>query len=99
MKKPKIRTFYILKMLYIQGVPRKRQYHCSFRGGPKIYSLNDFGRSILGDTFQEKKKEKAKRKKKKQNKDTIHFQTAKYRMLHKRSNTTAPFAELLKLQE
>ena len=32
-------------------------------------------------------------------KDTIHFQTAKYRVLHKRSNITAPFAEHLKFQE
>ena len=35
---------------------------------------------------------RGKTKQKKQNKDTIHFQIAKYRVLHERSNITAPLA-------
>ena len=38
-------------------------------------------------------------KKRKSSKDTIHFQTARYRVLHKRSNITASFEEHLKFQE
>ena len=38
-------------------------------------------------------------KKKKKNKGTIHFQSAKYRVPHKRSTKAAPFVEHLKFQE
>ena len=41
----------------------------------------------------------SKKKQKKQNKDSVHFQTAKQRVLHERSNISAPFAEHLKFQE
>ena len=50
-------------------------------------------------TFAEVFSVKRDKEKKKQNKDTIHFQSAKYLALHKRSNTIASFAEHLKFQE
>ena len=28
---------------YIQGAPRKKQYHCFFRRAPKIWRKNDVG--------------------------------------------------------
>ena len=34
--------------LYMQGAPRKKQYHCFFRGTPKTSGRNDFFSSILG---------------------------------------------------
>ena len=34
-QKANITTLYSLKMLY-KGVSRKKQYHCFFRGAPKI---------------------------------------------------------------
>ena len=36
---------------------------------------------------------------KNQNEDTIHFEIATYKVIHERSNKTAPFAEHLKFQE
>ena len=37
---------------YIQGTPRKKQYHCFFRRTPKISRINDFYRSILGELWE-----------------------------------------------
>ena len=51
----------------------------------KFQDRNDFCRSVL-----KKKKENEKYE------DTIHFKTAKCRVLHERSNITAPFLEYLK---
>ena len=42
---------------------------------------------------------RGKTKQKKENKDTIHFQITKYRVLYERGNIIAPFAEHLKFQE
>ena len=42
---------------------------------------------------------RGKTKYKKYNKDTVYFQTAKCRVVHERSNITAPFVEHLKFQE
>ena len=63
-KKTRIKTSNILKRLYtnIQGAPRKKQYHCSFRGAPKIFCKNDFCRSVLSETWQKKQKQKRKEK-------------------------------------
>ena len=51
-KKKKKLGHYTFCNFYMQGAPRKKQYHCFFCGAPKTSGRNDFFRSILGETLQ-----------------------------------------------
>ena len=85
-KKTRIRTFSILKTLYAGCLLHERSnITAPFAEHLKFLEKNNVCRNVLGETRQKKWQ------KKKKNKNTIHFQTARYRVLHKRTNTTAPF--------
>ena len=57
-KKKKKLGHYTFCNFYMQGAPRKKQYHCFFRGVPKTSGRNDFFRSILGETWHKTDKVK-----------------------------------------
>ena len=61
-KKLKWEHFTLLKY-YIQDAPRKKQYHCSFRGATWISKINDFFTCSLGKLWQSEIKKQ----------DLIHF--------------------------
>ena len=80
---------YTFSNCYVQGVPRKKQYHYSFLGEPKISRISDFYRSTLGEWWEIKIIMKS---------GLYTLWNCYIRDVHERCNNTAPFAEHLKFQ-